>query len=102
MLHNVYFWLKPELTAEQRSTFESEALALLQIDYIVHGFVGRPAPTEQRPVTDHTFTYSLTLHFKNMADHDYYQKDCPKHKRFVDACKEMWTRVVVYDSSPVH
>lgn len=102
MLHNVYFWLKPGLDEAQRATFEKELIALLEIDYLVHGFAGRPAPTEARPVTDHSFSYSLTLHFKNMADHDFYQKECPRHKRFVDTCKEMWERVVVYDSSPLH
>ena len=102
MIHNVYFWLKAELTAEQRSTFETELMHLLEIDYLEHGFAGKPAATEPRPVTDHSFSYSLTLHFKNMQDHEFYQKDCPKHKRFVDACKTFWDRVVVYDSSPLH
>jgi hypothetical protein len=37
-----------------------------------------------------------------MQDHEFYQKDCPKHKRFVDTCKTLWDRVMVYDSSPLH
>lgn len=102
MIHNVYFWLKPDLATEQRATFEKELAHLLEIDYLVHGFAGKPADTEKRPVTDHSFSYSLTLHFKNMAGHEFYQKDCPKHKRFVDTCKTFWDRVVVYDSSPLH
>lgn len=102
MIHSVYFWLKPNLTEEQITTFENELMALQGIDYLVHAFVGKPAPTEARPVTDHSFSYSLILHFKNMEDHDFYQKDCPKHKRFVDTCKELWDRVVVYDTSPIH
>lgn len=102
MIHNVYFWLKPDLSDEQCATFETELMHLLEIDYLEHGFVGKPAATEARPVTDHSFSYSLTLHFKNMTDHEFYQKDCPKHKRFVDTCKAFWERVVVYDSSPLH
>lgn len=102
MIHNVYFWLKPDLTPEQVTTFETELMHLLEIDNLIHGFVGKPADTEKRPVTDHSFSYSLTLHFKNMADHDYYQKDCPKHQRFIDTCKTLWDRVAVYDSSPLH
>ena len=35
---------------------------------------GKPAASEERPVTDHSFSYSLHLRFKNMADHDHYQK----------------------------
>jgi hypothetical protein len=102
MIHNVYFWLKPELTAEQHQTFESELIKVLEIPYLVHGFVGKPAQTEERPVTDHSFTYSLTLHFKNMEDHEYYQKSCPGHLRFIPFAKEMAAKVIVYDSSPVH
>lgn len=102
MIHNVYFWLKKDLSPQQRQQFETEVSHLLEIDYLEHAFVGKPAATEPRPVTDHSFDYSLTLHFKNMADHEFYQRDCPKHKHFVGTCKPLWDRVVVYDSSPIH
>jgi hypothetical protein len=102
MIHNVYFWLKKDLAAEQVDTLEKELCELLTIDYLEHGFIGKPAPTEERPVTDHSFSYSLTLHFKNMQDHDFYQKECPKHLHFVATCKTFWERVVVYDSTPIH
>jgi len=102
MIHTVFFWLKKELTPEQRATFESELVLLKEIPYLVHGFVGKPAPTETRPVTDHSFDYSLTLHFKDLGDHDHYQKGCDQHARFVNTCKPLWERVVVYDSSPIH
>ncbi|MDZ4288059.1 MAG: Dabb family protein [Prosthecobacter sp.] len=102
MIHAVYFWLKKDLSAAQVEVFEEELIALKEIDYLVHGFVGKPAPTEARPVTDHTFSYSLILHFQDMRDHDFYQKECPRHKRFVEICKPLWDRVLVYDTSPIH
>jgi hypothetical protein len=102
MLHNVYFWLKPDLTAEQIATFESELRLLVKIEYLAHAVAARPADTEKRPVTDHSFSYSTSLLFKNMADHEFYQKDCPQHKRFVETCKSMWDRVLVYDNAPLH
>ncbi len=98
MLHNVYFWLKPGLSAEQIRLFEEELVALTRIAYLESGFCGQPAPTEPRPVTDHSFSYSLSLKFKTMADHDFYQKGCPDHQRFVDTCKVFFERVAVYDS----
>lgn len=98
MLHNVYFWLKPGLSAEQIRLFEEELVALTRIAYLESAFCGKPAPTEPRPVTDHSFNYSLSLKFKTMADHDFYQKGCPDHQRFVDACKVFFERVAVYDS----
>jgi hypothetical protein len=99
MHHNVYFWLKKDLSAEQRTAFESELQLLPKISYLASGFVGQPAPTEERPVTDHSFDYSLSLQFKTMADHEFYQKDCPDHQRFVANCKPFFDRVIVYDSS---
>ena len=101
MIHSVYFWLKKDLTPEQHSTFEHELILIKEISYLVHGYVGKPAATEHRPVTDHSFSYSLTLHFKNLEDHEHYQKSCPQHARFVETCKSMWEKVVIYDSSPL-
>jgi hypothetical protein len=98
MIHNVYFWLKKEVTAEQRTTFESELKLLPKISYMASGAVGKPAATEARPVTDHSFDYSLSLTFKTMADHIFYQGDCPDHKRFVDTCKPFFEKVIVYDT----
>ncbi len=102
MIHNVYFWLKKDLTVEQRSSVEKELIRLLEIPYLEHGFVGKPAATEHRPVTDHSFDYSLTLHFKNLEDHEYYQKQCERHLHFISTCKTFWDRVIIYDNSPVH
>ena len=101
MQHNVYFWLKDDLTDEQRATFESELRALIKIGYLASASAGTPAPTPERPVTDHSFSYHLSLTFKTLADHDFYQTDCADHKRFVDTCKTLWSKVVIYDSSPL-
>ncbi len=102
MIHTVFFWLKKDLTPEQRATFQKEIILLTEIPYLVHGFVGKPAPTEERAVTDHSFDYSSTLHFKSLDDHEHYQKGCEHHQRFIDACKEFWERVIVYDTAPIH
>ena len=98
MTHSVYFWLKSDVTAEQRALFEAELALLPQIGYIKSGFIGKPAKTEARPVTDHSFDYSLILEFKNMEDHEFYQSDCKDHQRFVDTCKPFFGKVIVYDS----
>ena len=102
MIHTVFFWLKKDLPAADRSTFEGELIRLKEISYLVHGFVGKPAPTEKRPVTDHSWDYSLTLHFKNMEDHEHYQKGCEHHERFIKTCRAFWERVIVYDTAPIH
>ncbi len=98
MIHSVFFWLKPDLTPEQRALFEAELARLPEICYLARGSAGKPAATEERPVTDHSFDYSLTLEFKTLKDHEYYQDGCPDHKRFVETCKPFFEKVVVYDS----
>lgn len=99
MIHNVYFWLKQDMTAEQVATFESELRLLPKISYLAAGSVGKPAATEERAVTDHSFSYSLSLTFKTMADHEFYQTDCPDHQRFVNTCKAFFAKVIVYDTA---
>jgi hypothetical protein len=98
MIHTVLFWLKPEATADERANFAAELERLTRISYLARGFAGTPAATEARPVTDHSFDFMLSLEFKSMEDHEFYQKDCPDHKRFVDLCKPLFDRVVVYDA----
>ncbi|MCB1228146.1 MAG: Dabb family protein [Verrucomicrobiales bacterium] len=99
--HNVYFWLNADATAEQRAFFEAELRLLPQISYLAGGLIGTPAPTEPRPVTDHSWDYSLSLDFKSDQDHHFYQTDCPDHQRFVDACKPLFAKVLVYDTRPL-
>jgi len=101
MLHNVYFWLKKDLSADERMTFEAELSKLPRIPYLAQGTIGKPAATEKRPVTDHSFDYSLHLRFKSMGDHEHYQTTCEHHLRFVDICKPFFDRVIVYDTAPL-
>ena len=101
MTHNVYFWLKKDMTPDQVAFFETELTQLLTPDYISHGSIGKPAVTEERAVTDHSFSYTSTLHFKTMTDHEFYQNGCPKHQRFVENCRQFFDRVLVYDSETI-
>ncbi len=100
LIHNVYFWLRRELSAADRAVFADELKKLAKLAYLESGVAGSPAATEKRTVTDHTFDYAISLHFKSMADHDFYQKECPDHARFVTVCKPFWERVVIYDVAP--
>lgn len=101
IIHNVYFWLRKDLTSQERATFEAELLKLAQIPYLAHASIGKPAPTEARPVTDHSFDYTSSLHFKTMEDHEHYQNGCEHHAHFVQVCKPFFDRVVVYDNTPI-
>ena len=56
----------------------------------------KPAGTS-RDVIDSSYAVSWLLFFDNAADQESYQKD-PIHLKFVDECKHLWQKVIVYDS----
>lgn len=95
-IHSVYFWLREDLSGEQRMQFLEQARALTKIETVRHGWLGTPAPTD-RPVIDRSYSYALTVVFDDEAAQDVYQ-DHPVHDRFRDDCGSFWTRVVIYDS----
>jgi hypothetical protein len=95
LVHSVYFWLKPDLTAQQLRQFEADLRALAGVESLRFFSVGKPADTD-RPIIDRTYSFALTTAFDDMAGHDVYQVH-PLHKQFlrnVDA----WQKVVIYDS----
>ena len=94
--HNVFFWLKPDLTDEQRKEFV-EALSALRTIPALHTFLmGTPADVADRPVVDKSFDYSVTCLFENMEAHDTYQAH-PLHVAFLEQGKPKWVRAQVYD-----
>ncbi len=95
-IHSVYFWLKDDLTAEQKETFVTRINALRQIESVRHVFIGVPAATD-RPVIDRSYSYALTLVFDDLEGHDRYQVD-PLHEQFVEGCGTFWNKVLIYDS----
>jgi hypothetical protein len=97
LIHNVYFWLKPDLTTAQRADFQRGIESLRKIKAIEKIYIGTPAATEKRPVIESSYSVALTVMVKNVAAHNAYQVD-PIHLAFVKACKTFWTRVQIYDS----
>lgn len=95
-IHSVYFWLRPELTAEQREAFVRGLESLRGIETVRHGWIGVPATTD-RPVIDRSYSYALTLVFPNDAEQEAYQVH-PVHDRFRRGFETFWTRVQIYDS----
>ena len=97
MIHTVYFWLKEELTEAERSNFVAGARALATAPTVLHFYGGGPAPTEERDVTDHSFDYSIHLHFASVPDQKLYQDD-PVHLKFVEEQAHKFATVKVFDS----
>ncbi len=96
-VHHVFFWLKPDA---DRKIFVENLKALCKIDLVQQGRVGEKVASP-REVVESGYDYSLLLMFGNKADHDQYQDNHPEHNVFIANCKEMWTRVQVYDAQDI-
>jgi hypothetical protein len=93
--HNVYFWLKEGLSDTDLLEFEKGLDTLTMFRLVINGYYGKPANTN-RDVVDNTYTYGLSLLFKDTADHNLYQAD-PVHLAFVDKNSAKWYRARVFD-----
>lgn len=97
LVHTVFFWLKPELTAGQRADFRRGVESLATIKSVEKVYVGEPAKTEKRPIIDDSYSVALTVLCKDLAAHDAYQVD-PIHHAFINQFKTVWARVQIYDA----
>ena len=97
LVHTVYFWLKPELTAAQRADFRKGVESLGGIKAVDQLLVGTPAKTVKRPIIDDSYSFALTVIVKDIAAHDAYQID-PIHLAFVEGFKTYWSKVQIYDA----
>lgn len=95
-VHSVYFWLREDLTNEQREAFNAGVRSLATIESLRHVFIGTPADTD-RPVIDRSYDFALTTIFDDDAGHDAYQIH-PSHEAFKVNCSPLWRKVVIYDS----
>jgi hypothetical protein len=97
LVHSVYFYVAPESTPEQREALRKGLETLKSITCVEAIYIGAPAPVAPRPVINRDYAFGLTVICKDLAAHDAYQVD-PTHKAFVDACKHLWTKVVIFDT----
>jgi hypothetical protein len=97
LVHTVIFWLKKDLSEDQRNIFIKEVKTLGEISSVDSFLLGTPAATPKRPVVEDSYDFAITVVLKDMVAHDDYQAD-PIHLEFIDNCKEMWERVVIYDA----
>ena len=95
-VHTVFFWLKNPESAADKAQLKAGLHSIAAIDGIKTAYIGEPAATN-RGVIDASYTLSLTFIFDNKEDEAVYQTH-PIHLAFVEACKHLWERVVVYDA----
>ena len=95
-IHHVFFWLKNAKNQEDQAKLVAGLEKLRAIADITGFHIGIPAVTD-RPVIDSSYDISLCIFFDTSEAQDAYQID-PLHLVFIDECKHLWERVVVYDS----
>ena len=95
-IHHVYFWLEDAQSKEELSALISGLASLSKSPAIEHFHIGVPAKTN-RDVIDISYHVSWLLIFSSKEAQDAYQVD-PFHLHFVDTCKHLWKKVIVYDA----
>ena len=98
-IHHVYFWLHNAENETDKESLIAGLQKLSKVSTIKSFHIGQPAAT-RRDVIDSSYSISWLLYFDNAADQDSYQTD-PVHLKFVDECKHLWKKVVVYDTVAV-
>jgi Stress responsive A/B Barrel Domain len=94
--HVVNFWLNEDISADDKAKFVAGVSSLGNIETAKVFNVGTPADTN-RPIIDRSYDYCLLTAFDDLAGHDVYQVH-PIHLKFVDECKHLWKKILIYDS----
>ena len=96
LLHHVFFWLKNPESAEDRAALIAGVKKLGAIETVRAIHVGVPASTEKRDVVETSYHVSELLCFDDVEGQNAYQVH-PLHKKFVEECSHLWSKVLVYD-----
>lgn len=95
--HVVYFWFNDPDSEDARQRFEASLKKFLEnSEYAKTNFVGTP-PKAIRDVVDDSFTYNLIVTFESAEAQEGYQSE-EAHLAFIEECKDLWKKVVVYDA----
>ena len=97
LIHNVFFWLKPDLSETQIAAFRRGLETLKTIEDADSVHIGTPAAVADRPVLERNYNFCLTVLFKDVAAHDRYQAH-PIHQSFIENFNELWAKVQVFDA----
>ena len=93
--HIVIFWTDPAETDATEEVVASAKKYLASIPGVVNFHAGKMARSH-RGVVDQSYQVGLNLQFETKQAQDEYQ-DHPLHLEFVEKCKSLWTKVIVYD-----
>ena len=93
-LHNVTYWLRPNLTPAEKEIFFAGIADLMKLRSVKQAWFGPRAGND--PMADSSFDYCLVLDLGDVAGHDDFQID-PAHQAIRDRIGKSWTRLLIYD-----
>jgi len=97
LAHNVFFQLEDSSEPAVEKLIADCKRYLAPHEGIVFFACGSLAKELNRDVNDRDFDVALHIVFRTKADHDAYQST-PGHQQFIEANKENWKQVRVFDS----
>ncbi len=101
LAHDVYFTLKDNSPKAKQELVELCKKYLSKHPGEVFFAVGTLAEDYKREVNDRDFDVALHIVFSDSAAQDKYQI-AERHKQFIEAGKENWKKVRVFDSVVTH
>lgn len=100
-VHHVFFWLKNPKNKKDYDKLLTGLKGLGKIEQIKMSHIGLPSVNNfDKAVTDASYSFSVLLIFDNKVDEEKYLGN-PLHKKFIEDHKNLWSKVVVYDSSAI-
>ena len=93
-LHNVHYWLRPDLTPAEKEIFLNGIADLRKLRSVRQSWFGPPAGSDA--MADRSFDYSIVLDLGDVAGHDDFQSD-PAHQSIKDRIGGSWSRILIYD-----
>ncbi|MEQ8791572.1 MAG: Dabb family protein [Pirellulaceae bacterium] len=97
LAHMVFFTLEKDTPANRQKLVDACNKYLSGHEGTVYYSAGEIADELKREVNDQEFDVALHLVFASKAAHDAYQT-APRHLKFIDENKQLWSKVRVFDS----
>ena len=94
-LHNVHYWLKPDLTREEIEIFLRGIEDLKQLKSVRGAWFGTPARRGEE-AADRSYSHALVMDLGDAAGHDAFQAD-PEHDAIRARIGGSWTKILIYD-----
>ncbi|NAS10450.1 Dabb family protein [Poritiphilus flavus] len=99
-VHTVFFWFNNPDNEVDQAHFEASLKKFLKNSkFAKTNFIGK-APKATRDVVDDSFTYKLVVTFDSAEAQQGYQEE-DAHLIFIEECKDLWKKVIVYDAQGI-